>query len=298
MRIVTRPDFDGVVCAALLYEAEEITEPVYWVEPNEMQKGMVDVYPGDIIANLPYHDKCSMWFDHHYTNKPKTPFKGAFEIAPSAAGIVFNYYKDKFKKDYKELVLETDRIDAADLTLDQVLFPENYPYILLSMTLSGFDKSDEQYWNSLVQLLRVSDVIEIHKEQEIYRRCQIVIEQNKLFKNLLTENTKIKGHISITDFRSFNEAPRGNRFLVYSIYPETVVSVKIRRDINTPDKIIIGVGHSIFNRNCQVNVGKMLSQFGGGGHRGAGSCTVPENQADKCLSLISETLHINQSNEK
>ena len=28
MRIVTRPDFDGVVCAALLYETEQITEPV------------------------------------------------------------------------------------------------------------------------------------------------------------------------------------------------------------------------------------------------------------------------------
>jgi len=297
MRIVTRPDFDGVVCAALLYEAEEITEPVNWVEPNEMQKGMVEVYPGDIIANLPYHNNCSMWFDHHYTNKPETPFKGAFKIAPSAAGVIFDYYKDRFTKDFRELVQETDKIDSADLTLDQVLYPEKYPYILLSMTLSGFDKSGEKYWNSLIQLLRTSDIKEIHKEQEVRSRCRIVIEQNKLFKNLLTENTRINGHISITDFRSFKEAPRGNRFLVYSIYPETVVSIKIRRDINTPDKIIVGVGHSIFNRNCQVNVGKMLSKFGGGGHPGAGSCTIPENLADKCLSEITDMLLLNASNE-
>ncbi|MBW2563261.1 MAG: exopolyphosphatase, partial [Deltaproteobacteria bacterium] len=68
MRIVTRPDFDGVVCAALLYETEEITEPVKWVEPSDIQKGMIEIRTGDIIANLPYNEKCSLWFDHHYTN--------------------------------------------------------------------------------------------------------------------------------------------------------------------------------------------------------------------------------------
>lgn len=297
MRIVTRPDFDGVVCAALLFEAEKITDPVKWVEPNEMQKGLVDIYPGDIIANLPYHEKCSLWFDHHYTNKPGKPFKGAFRIAPSAAGIIFEHYKDKFKKDYNELVLETDKIDSADLSLDQVLYPEKYPYILLSMTLSGFDKSDEQYWNSLVQLIRSSDIEEINKTQEANARCQAVIEQNKTFKTYLQQHTEIKKHISITDFRSYDEAPRGNRFLVYSIYPETVVSVKVRRNKNEPGKVIIGVGHSIFNRNCRVNVGKMLSQFGGGGHRGAGSCTVQESHADKTLSAIIDTLLLNISNE-
>ncbi|QTA80237.1 DHH phosphoesterase domain-containing protein [Desulfonema limicola] len=297
MRIVTRPDFDGIVCAALLYEAEEITEPIHWVEPNEMQKGMVKVNKGDIIANLPYHKDCSMWFDHHYTNKPETPFKGSFKIASSAAGVVFEYYKEKFTRDYSELIRETDKIDSADLTLDQVLYPEKYPYILLSMTLSSFDASDEQYWNDLVQLLRTSDIETIFKENEVQKRCQAVIEQNKLFKNILKENTRVKGHVSITDFRSFDEAPRGNRFLVYSIYPETIVSVKVRRDKNEADKIIIGVGHSIFNQNCKVNAGKMLAQFGGGGHRGAGSCTVPEHLAEKCLSEITGILLANVSNE-
>ena len=84
MRIVTRPDFDGVVCAALLYEAENVTKPVKWVEPNDMQKGLIDVQDGDIIANLPYHEGCSLWFDHHHTNRIETPFKGVFKIAPYA----------------------------------------------------------------------------------------------------------------------------------------------------------------------------------------------------------------------
>ena len=123
MRIITRPDFDGVVCASLLYEAKHIEHPVKWVEPNEMQKGLVDVREGDIIANLPYDERCSLWFDHHHTNRIDKPFKGSFKIAPSAAGVIYEYYKDRFYKDYSELVKETDKIDSANLSLDEVLHP-------------------------------------------------------------------------------------------------------------------------------------------------------------------------------
>ena len=90
MRIVTRPDFDGIVCAVLLFEALDIKDPVIWVEPSHVQKGLVDIQNEDIIANLPYDERCALWFDHHYTNQINTPFKGAFKIAPSAAGIIFD----------------------------------------------------------------------------------------------------------------------------------------------------------------------------------------------------------------
>ena len=137
MRIVTRPDFDGVVCAALLYKALDIKEPVKWVEPNELQKGLVKIREGDVIANLPYDDGCSLWFDHHYTNRIDKPFKGEFRIAPSAAGIIFAHYKDRFECDHSELVAATDKIDSANLTLDEVLNPEKHGYVMLSMTLCG-----------------------------------------------------------------------------------------------------------------------------------------------------------------
>ena len=103
MRIVTRPDFDGIVCAALLYDTESIDQPVRWVEPNDLQVGRVDILDGDIIANLPYHPNCAMWFDHHYTNDPGTPFKGLYRIAPSAAGLIYEYYGGRFQRDYREI---------------------------------------------------------------------------------------------------------------------------------------------------------------------------------------------------
>ncbi len=116
MRIVTRPDFDGVVCAVVLEEALTHTERTLWVEPNDMQQGTVEIREGDVIANLPYDSACSLWFDHHATNRVETPFEGAFGVAPSAAGLVWGYYKDRIKKDFSELIRQADRIDSADLT--------------------------------------------------------------------------------------------------------------------------------------------------------------------------------------
>ena len=84
MRIVTRPDFDGIVCAVLLVDALHIHTPIKWVGPDDIQKGRVDILPGDIIANLPYHEKCSVWFDHHVSNRQDFDFKGNFAIEPSA----------------------------------------------------------------------------------------------------------------------------------------------------------------------------------------------------------------------
>ncbi len=297
MRIVTRADFDGVVCAVLLYEVEDVEGPVNWVEPNQVQKGMAEIRPGDIMANLPYDPDCELWFDHHYTNRPQKPFKGAFRMAPSAARVIFEHYAGRFKGDYRELVDQADKIDAAELTVEEVKHPENHPYILLSMTLSSADRDDEPYWNRLVHLLRSQKMDRVMGDPEVQERCQAVIERNRRYEAILKEQTRQIDHVAVSDFRSFADAPSGNRFLIYSLYPESVVQVRVRNDRERPEMVIISVGHSIFNRNCNVNVGLMLSQFGGGGHAGAGSCTVPKTDADEVLEKIIGILQKNQKND-
>ena len=142
MRIVTRPDFDGIVCAVLILEAENAVSPVKWVSPSDMQKGNIEILPGDIIANLPYHPNCSLWFDHHFSNKIRHKTRGLFGIAPSAAGLVFKYYQNSLQRDFTKLVAETDKIDSANLTLDEILSPEKYPYVLLSMTVQDHIPSE------------------------------------------------------------------------------------------------------------------------------------------------------------
>jgi oligoribonuclease NrnB/cAMP/cGMP phosphodiesterase (DHH superfamily) len=297
MRIITRPDFDGVVCAALLFEAENVTEPVKWVEPNDMQRGLVEVQDGDIIANLPYDHRCTLWFDHHHTNKIDQPFEGAFKIAPSAAGVIFDYYKGRFKHDHTELIAAANKIDSADLSLEEVLYPENYGVVLLSMTVLGRDEDDECYWNRLVHLLRKSKLDQVLKEPEVKARCDSAIEKNKIYKDILKQYTILNNHISITDFRTLLKVPTGNRFLVYSLFPQAVVSVKIRYDDEDRKRVAVSVGHSIFNRNCKVNVGVMLSTFEGGGHRAAASCRFDAEKADDYIPKIIDILLKNEDNE-
>jgi hypothetical protein len=262
-----------------------------------MQRGLVDVRQGDIIANLPHDDRCTLWFDHHHTNEIDKPFEGAFKLAPSAAGVIFEYYKDRFKHDYTELITATDKIDSADLSMDEVLYPEKHGVVLLSMTVLGRDEYNERYWNRLVHLFRKSKIDQVLKDSEVKARCDAAIEKNKLYKDILKKHTVLNDHVSITDFRVFNKMPTGNRFLVYSLFPEAVVSVKIRYDEKDKKKVAVSVGHSIFNRNCKVNVGVMLSAFEGGGHRAAASCRFDVDKANDYIPKIIDILLKNEDNE-
>lgn len=290
MRVVTRPDFDGVVCAALLMDALGIAPPVLWVQPSDMQHRRVDIQPGDVIANLPFHEKCTLWFDHHYSNQPKMPVAGVFKMAPSAAGIVHDHYRKQLNRDYAELVHQTDRIDSADLTLDEILHPQHYPYVLLSMTIASH--SDEaDYWDRLVDLLRARPVSQVMDDPEVRRRCRRVVAANIAYEKALKDHTSLLGQVSLTDFRDLEPVPDGNRFLVYSLFPECTVNVKI---VHEDDHLAsIKVGHSILNRGCNVNVGKMLADFEGGGHPGAGACRFARSKATGYLNRI---LHILQEN--
>lgn len=285
MRIVTRPDFDGIVCAALLHEAMDIAGPVKWVEPSEI--GNTEIREGDIIANLPYHPNCSLWFDHHYTNRIDTPFEGEFRETPSAARIIYEYYRDRFKRDYGELLRMTDKIDSADLTLDEVLHPENYPCILLSMTVKQRNGGTPQYWGQLVDLLGKYDSDRIIEQADIRERKRLFVERNRQFKTALQNNTTMSGVVSVTDFRGIPAvSDGGNRFLVYVLFPESVVNIKIRYLDPAARSILVNVGHSIFNRGCNVNVGAMLSKFGGGGHRGAGSAIFEATKTEYLGTII------------
>ena len=299
MRIVTRPDFDGIVCALLLKEVEDIDSDIYWVEPNELQSKKAKIKKGDIIANLPFDPRCSLWFDHHVSNKPDMEIKGAFDIAPSAAGLIYTYYKNQGKFDHKfdELVQNTDMIDSADLTKDQVKFPENYPYIILSMTIKNKDYQDIAYWNKLVSMLGKMDIDEVLKDSDVRERCDAVIKENDKFGHFLHKYTTILENISITDFRSLDTIPSGNRFLTYSLFPDTIASVKIRFLEPQKTHVLISIGHSIFNPRCQINVGRLLAQFGGGGHAGAGGCTLETETAQKKIDHILEIMKANQKEE-
>lgn len=286
-QIITRPDFDGIVCAVLLKEVLGRQVPVKWVQPNQMQKGLVEVGPKDVVANLPLPKPCALWFDHHVSNQVDFPFEGTYRIAPSAAGLVFEFFRDRIDARYEELVQQADKIDAAQLNPDEIVHPEKYPYILISMTIYGRKFEDLAYCDHLVELFRCCPVGLVMVEPQVRRRCEQVMALNQKYEILLKRHTTVKGRVSITDFRDMGSVPDGNRFLVYSLFPETTVNVKI---FDENDFVAVKLGHSIINSGCRVNLGKLLMQYGGGGHRGAGASRIERSLADRYIQEIIEIL--------
>ncbi len=294
MRIITRPDFDGIVCDVLLRNIFDIETPTKWVEPYDIEKFLPEIAAGDIVANLPFIKGCSLWFDHHITNKTDEVFEGAFYDAPSAAGIIFKYYQNRFTNDFKELVFQTDRIDSGEVTIDEVLHTENYPYAMLSSTISGRDKSDETYWNRVVKLLGEKNIRDVLNDNEVRERCSKILEENKIYADYLKEYTQIIEKTAFTDFRSLENEPKGNRFLIYSLFPGVYVDAKIRYSKEDRDKVIVSLGKNIFNNGCRVNLGNLASRYGGGGHKGAGSCSFHKHEAENNIRRILEEINKNQ----
>ena len=302
MRLVTRADFDGLVCGALITKFESIDSYLF-VEPKFMQDGLVEIRRGDIIANLPYHPNCTLWFDHHITNttpdfpKPIMPGKGGFRLAPSAARVVCEYYTEtaqlaegaarlSFLNSQRIVYLlhEADRIDAGKLTTEDVLNPQGY--VLVSMTTDGKRAEDEPYWLRVIRLLRDATLEEVMKDAEVARRCQQVLDDQEKLRAILLERTTMKGNVIYCDLRGIKDIPDGNRFLIFTLFPQGNIQVKVEDDSQRENTTAISVGYNIFNPTSNVNVGELLKNYGGGGHKVVGSSRVPNDRAEQAIKEI------------
>jgi oligoribonuclease NrnB/cAMP/cGMP phosphodiesterase (DHH superfamily) len=324
VRLVTRADFDGLVCGALITKFEKIDSYLF-VEPKFMQDGLVEVRSGDIIANLPYHPNCSLWFDHHITNtmpefdRPIVPGRGGFRLAPSAARVVYEYYTELAANPHpvamaqhapedgsaaadaapvepaeirkflttdrlKYLLQEADRIDAGQLTRDDVMNPQGY--VLVSMTTDGRYAEDEPYWRRIIDLLRDKSLEETMQDPEVARRCQKVLDYQEKLRAILLNNAALKGNVIYVDLRQVHDIPDGNRFLLFTLFPQGNIAVKVSYDTQRENTTAISVGYNIFNKTSSVNVGELLQRYGGGGHHVVGSCRVPNDKAEQAIKEI------------
>lgn len=303
MRLVTRPDFDGIVCGALITALEDIDSYLF-VEPKFMQDGAVDIRAGDIIANLPYHPACTLWFDHHFTNgaagfdRPVVAGRGAFRMAPSAARVVYEYYSevpsgspryesalDMMRTDrVTALLRDTDKIDGGTLTREDVLHPDGY--VLISMTIYGKESAEEPYWRRLIDLIRDRSLPEVLDDPEVRARCERILGLQERLRRQLLEHAELRGNVIYLDLRETEDLTDANRFLLYTLFPEGNISMKISRDPQRAHTTAISVGYNIFNTTSTVNVGELLSRHGGGGHRVVGSCRVPDGEAGRAVDEI------------
>lgn len=289
MRLVTRGDLDGLACAVIITSQQEIGKIVL-IHPQDITDRRVEIGPSDILANVPYHPGCAKWFDHHLQteNNPKPPakFEGAYGLAPSAARLVYDYYGAAARMpQLEELVRETDRFDSARLTREDIENPRGH--ILLGYTIdgrSGFGDF-EAYFHLLAGLLKSGPIGEVLRHPEVRKRCEQLRSDDKKFRAALLAHSRLDDNVVITDFRKMKQIPRGNRFLVYTLFPDASASVRLHWG---PGRrfVVAAVAHSILNRACETNIGELVSRYGGGGHRGAGTTPLPPERVEAAVEEI------------
>lgn len=295
MHIITRGDFDGLASSILLTLVEDIRK-IKFAHPKDAQDGLVEATEEDIVVNIPYIKGAGLWFDHHISEEAGQPaegtYQGRFEIAPSAARVIYNHYKDthgdKFTP-FMEMLEATDRLDSAQLTMEEVTNPTGW--ILLGLTIdprSGLGPEFRQYFRWLVEYLKEVPLQKVLEHPEVKKRTDRVLLEQEEFKKTLSGFAKTDENVIITDFRGMKEKPVGNRFLVYAMFPDA--NVEMRLFDGHMGAVVVAVGHSIFNRTCDVNVGELLKKYGGGGHRGAGTCQLKPDKAEEQIQEILDIL--------
>ncbi|MDI6704163.1 MAG: exopolyphosphatase [bacterium] len=288
MRVFTRGDMDGLTSLVFLTMVENVTE-IAFAHPKDMQDGKIQVTEEDILTNLPYVKGCGLWFDHHISEDRKIeeigPYRGKFAIAPSTARVIYDYYhRPEFDK-FKDLLESTDRLDSAQLKMEEVEKPSGW--ILLGLTLdprTGLGPEFRKYFCWLVEYVKEAPLEKILQHPEVKKRCDRVLNEHEQFKEFLKRHSRQDGNVIVTDLRGIKEIPAGNRFLIFTLYPEA--NVEVRSFDGKLGNTVIAVGHSIFNRTCKVNLGNLLARYGGGGHRGAATCQIDIEKADTTIEEI------------
>jgi len=292
MRLVTRGDMDGLIAAVQITSMENV-DALELIHPQDITDSKFAVMNNDILANLPYHPACALWFDHHEitdsNRKPPAVFKGKHALMPSVARVVYEYYNSDKLKRFEPLIAETDRYDSAQLSIEDISNPRGA--ILLGFTIDprtglGIDKV---LFATLVQQLKFMEVEDILKAPEMARRVTLCRENDIQALQFLQANSRTEGNVIISDLRTATTIPVGNRFLIYIVFPEANVSVRAQWG---PHKefVAVTIGHSILNRTSKVDIGRLCSDFGGGGHWGAGACTLAPATADRKLEEITSRL--------
>lgn len=305
MRLLTRSDFDGSVCTALLEELGLIDDILY-VHPKDMQDNKIEVTSNDILANVPFVKGCGLWFDHHFSEYERLQLEGQFEGAckksPSAAEVVYDYYKNddthahKLKK-FAELIRIVGKADSAEFTKEDILNPQGWimlAFIADPRTGLGYKRSftisNFELMKQLPQLLRTKTVEEILNLSDFQERVKVYHEENRKYNALITRSARLEGHAIIIDLRDCQEIPVGNRFLEYVLYPDQNISIRIANGKHKAFAMI-SVGHSITNHTSQVNVGALTLKYGGGGHQRVGTCQVSYEDVDRVVGEMLDVIN-------
>ena len=309
-RLLTRSDFDGLVCGILLKD-RGILDSIKFVHPKDVQDGKIEVTENDILTNLPYMPECHLCFDHHSSERLRVGLSPSNNHvlesdARSAARVVYNYYggHSSFPAISEEMLNAVDKSDSASFTRQEILHPQGW--VLLSFLMdprTGLGRFRDFRISNYELMMQLIDHCRNHRVEEtlalpdVRERVDIYQQHEHSFTDQILRCTTIHDNIAVLDLRNEKTLYAGNRFMIYALFPACELSIHVLWGLNRQNTVI-AVGKSILNRTSHVKIGDLLLTYGGGGHDGAGTCQVSNDAADEVVKEILYILGIGTQREK
>lgn len=303
-RLVTRSDFDGLVCAVLLKSLNLINE-IKFVHPKDMQDGKIEITNNDITTNLPYVEGAYLAFDHHVSetirNQNKQPTHVIDPNAPSAARVVYNYFggPEKFPTISREMMVAVDQADSAQFSMEDVLHPQGW--VLLNFLMDArtglgrfkdFTISNYNLMMNLIDYCKDHDIEEILSLPDVRERVDIYFEHEEKAQEQLKRCSTVHDKVVVLDLREEEVIYATNRFMIYALFPACNVSIHTMWGLKKQNTVF-AVGKSIFDRSSQTNIGELMLKYGGGGHANAGTCQVDNTLAEETLKALVAQINAN-----
>jgi len=289
-RLVTRSDFDGLVCAVLLKELDMVDD-IKFVHPKDMQDGKVEITGKDISTNLPYVEGVHLAFDHHHSETLRVGEKDNHIIdadAPSAARVVYDYYggKDKFATVSDDIMVAVDKGDSADFTKDEILDSQGWPllnFLMDARTGLGrfrtFRISNYELMMELIDYCRNHSIEEILALPDVKERVDLYREHEEKAKAQITRCATVHDNLVILDLREEETIWATNRFVIYALFPQCNISIHQMWG-KQKQNVVFAIGKSILDRGSKTHVGELCLSYDGGGHAAAGTCQIDTPKAD------------------
>lgn len=290
-RLVTRSDFDGLVCAVLLKDLDMINE-IKFVHPKDMQDGKIEITDRDITTNLPYVEGAHLVFDHHSSETLRNETTKANYVidakAPSAARVVYDHFggAERFPNISPEMMLAVDQADSAQFSAADITNPQGW--VLLNFLMDArtglgrfkeFRISNYNLMMELIDFCRDHSIDEILDLPDVKERVDLYIEQQELFKQQIQRCATVHQNLVVLELRQEDTIYAGNRFMVYALFPDCNISMHVMWGLKQQNTVF-AVGKSILNRTSKTNIGELMLKYGGGGHINAGTCQIENQQAD------------------
>lgn len=296
-RLVTRSDFDGLVCAVLLKELNLIDD-ILFVHPKDMQDGKIAITARDITTNLPYVPGARLVFDHHASEAERNRGERANHIidahAPSAARVVFNHFGGKavFPRVSDEMMAAVDKADSARFTREDILDPQGWVllnYLMDSRTGLGrfreFRVSNYQLMMNLIDACRDHDIVQILRMPDVRERVDLYRDHAARAPRQIMRCARQHGKLAVLDLRREETLWATNRFMIYALFPSANVSMHVLWGLKQQNTVF-AVGKSVLDRSSKIDIGHLMLQYGGGGHEAAGTCQIANEQAEQVLAEL------------